>query len=152
MTPTIRDATEEDIGAIAALSIAGTVEPARYPPLDLSDPGYLIAFKAIDADPNHRLIVADLEGEVIGCMQISFIPGIPGGGAWRGQLENVHVHSDFRGQGIGAMMTQWAIALCRDRGCDRVQLTSNKKRKDAHRFYERLGFEATHQGFKLKLE
>lgn len=151
MTRTIRDATANDIGAIVELSIAGAVEPNRYPPLDLANPGYLSAFAAISSDPNQRLVVVEDQGDIIATVQITFIPGLPGNGAWRGQLESVHVRQDQRGKGVGAELVNWAITRCRERGCSSVQLTSNKKRLDAHRFYERLGFVGTHAGFKLGL-
>lgn len=147
----IRDATESEISTIIELSMAGAIEANRFPDFDANEPGYVAAFRAIAADANHRLVVVEDQGELIGTMQISFIPGLPGGGAWRGQLENVHIRADYRGRGIGAMLTDWAVDRCREKGCKMVQLTSNKKRKDAHRFYARLGFEATHEGFKMKL-
>ena len=151
MSIIIRDAFDHDIAAIVELSIAGAIEPGRYPPLDLSDPGYMAAFNAIQDDPHHRLLVAVDGEEIVGTIQVSFVPGLPDGGAWRGMLESVHVRADRRGQGIGARLTEHGIALCREKGCKMVQLTSNKKRTDAHRFYERLGFTASHAGFKLNL-
>lgn len=151
MNLNIRDADETEIGDIVQLSIAGAVVNSRYPSYDPTDPAYLAAFRAIAADPNHRLIVAEDAGTIVGCMQISFIPGLPGGGAWRGQLENVHVRADYRGKGVGSMLTEWAIERCSEKGCKLVQLTSNAKRHDAHRFYERHGFVKSHAGFKLEL-
>lgn len=151
MTHIIRDATEADIGPIVELTIAGVVEADRYPPFDLSNPGYQSAFEAITSDPNQRLLVVEDEGEVVGTLQITLVPGLAGNGAWRGQLESVHVRADQRGKGIGAELVKWAIAYCRERGCETVQLTSNKKRLAAHRFYERLGFAQSHAGFKLTL-
>lgn len=151
MSVTIRDARESEIAEIVQLSIAGAIEANRYPTFDPTDLGYLAAFRAIAADPNHRLVVVEDSGAIVGCMQISFIPGLPSGGAWRGQLENVHVHADYRGKGIGGELVKWAIERCRDKGCKMVQLTSNAKRLDAHRFYQRLGFAQSHHGFKLPL-
>ena len=88
---------------------------------------------------------------MVGTLQVTIIPGLPRFGMKRGLLENVHVRPDQRGNGIGTQMVQWAISYCREAGCGLVQLTSNKLRLDAHRFYRTLGFEATHEGFKLFL-
>ena len=151
---TFRDATPADIAIILELSHAGDARGADTPPLDpatLSDPRYRAAFDAITADPNHRLIVAEHAGEVVGTLQISMIPGLPRFGMKRGVLENVHIRADQRGNGLGSKMVLWAIERCREAGCGVVQLTSNKVRLDAHRFYSKLGFEQSHEGFKLYL-
>ena len=153
-TLTFRDATPSDIAIIVQLSHAGDARGADTPPLDpatLSDPRYRAAFDEITADPKHRLIVAERDGEVVGTIQISFVPGMPNFGMRRGMLENVHIRADQRGTGLGTKMVSWAIERCREAGCGVVQLTSNKVRLDAHRFYEKLGFAKTHEGFKLKL-
>jgi GNAT superfamily N-acetyltransferase len=115
------------------------------------DSCYVQAFAAIERDPNQFLAVSDCDGTVIGVLQLSFIPGLTRRGAWRGQIEGVRVAASERGTGIGREMMEWAIAACRDRGCTLVQLTSDKRRPAAHRFYEGLGFEATHEGYKLAL-
>lgn len=146
-----RDARQSDIPVIAELCHAGATDPDRYPPLDAADPAYRELFAAIDADTNHRLIVGEIEGLVVATLQISYLPGLPERG-WRGQLENIHVRADRRGRGIGSTMIAWAVERCRERGCWIVQLTSNKARTDAHRFYGALGFSPTHEGFKLKLD
>jgi GNAT superfamily N-acetyltransferase len=151
---TFRDAAPADIPIMLTLSHAGDARGADTPPLDpamFADPRTLEAFAAIDADPAHRLIVAERNGEVVGTLQVTFIPGLPNFGMKRGLLENVHIRSDQRGSGLGSIMVQWAIERCREAGCGNVQLTSNKLRLDAHRFYRKLGFEQTHEGFKLKL-
>lgn len=109
------------------------------------------AMKAIAFDPNHRLLIVELDQVPVGSFQLSFIPGVSRQGAWRGQIESVRVVPERQGQGIGSAMMQWAVAECRRRGCGLVQLTSDRNRPDAHRFYERLGFRPTHSGFKLKL-
>ncbi len=147
-----RRAAPADIPTMLVLSHAGDARGADTPPLDpttLSDPRYRAAFDAIDADPNQRLIVAEKDGEVVGTLQITFIPGLTRFGATRGLLENVHIRADQRGNGLGSRMVEWAIEQCRDAGCAMVQLTSNKLRLDAHRFYKKLGFEQSHEGFKL---
>ena len=149
-----RDARPGDIAIMLQLSHAGDARGPQTPSLDpasLNDPRYHAAFDAITADPNQRLIVAELAGDVIGTLQISFVPGLPNFGMKRGMLENVHIRADQRGTGYGAAMVQWAIERCREAGCGNVQLTSNKLRKDAHRFYARLGFVNSHEGFKLAL-
>ena len=151
---TFRDATQTDIPTMLELSHAGDWRGMDAPPLDpatSSDPRVLEAFAEIQADPSHRLIVAELNGDVIGTLQISFLPGLPNFGMKRGLLENVHIRADLRGGGYGSKLVTWAIDRCREAGCGVVQLTSNKIRKDAHRFYVKLGFEQSHEGFKLKL-
>ena len=113
---------------------------------------YWRAFEAIDADPGEMLIVAETDdARVVGTLQLSFITYMTFEGGTRGQIEGVRVDSSFRGEGVGQRMLAYAIDRCRQRGCHLVQLTTNKVRTDAHRFYERLGFEASHQGLKLVL-
>ena len=152
--PNYRNARPEDIPTILILCHAGDARGADTPPLDeetLTDPRYRAAFDEIEADPDHRLIVVEQDNEVVGTLQISFLPGLPRFGMRRGILENVHIRADQRGNGLGSQMVQWAIERCREAGCGIVQLTSNKIRLDAHRFYRKLGFEQTHEGFKLFL-
>ena len=115
------------------------------------DPRYREAFAALARDPNQLLAVAERDGRVIGVLQLSFIPGLTRRGTWRGQIEGVRVAAAERGGGIGQAFIDWAIGQCRDRGCGLVQLTSDKRRPAAHRFYEALGFAATHEGYKLTL-
>ncbi len=149
---TFRDAAPADLPTILPLMHAGDARGADTPPLDpatLADPRYRAAFDAIVADPAHRLIVAEQDGEIVGTLQISIIPGLSRFGTKRGMLEHVHVRADLRGSGFGTDMVKWAIEQCRQAGCSLVQLTSNKVRTDAHRFYRKLGFEASHEGFKL---
>ena len=115
------------------------------------DPAYLRAFQAIDADPGQLLVVAERDGEVVGTLQLTFIPGLSRRGATRA-LVGPHPHAlDQRGGGLGAALMEWAVEESRRRGCALVQFTSDASRTRAHRFYERLGFEATHLGFKLPL-
>jgi GNAT superfamily N-acetyltransferase len=146
-----RRATRDDLPAIVALladDILGRQRESTRLPLD---PRYLAAFDAIDADPNQQLIVAISADAVVGTLQLTFIPGIARLGAWRGQVEAVRIASSQRGAGLGEQLLEWAIDACRTRGCDVVQLTTDKQRHDAHRFYERLGFVASHAGYKLAL-
>ncbi len=112
---------------------------------------YFRAFEAIDADPNQLLAVAVDGLEVVGTLQITFIPGIGRKGAWRGQIEAVRITASRRRSGLGQKFVEWAIAECKTRGCHIVQLTTDRSRVDAHRFYERLGFVQSHLGYKLQL-
>ncbi|MEC9367250.1 MAG: GNAT family N-acetyltransferase [Pseudomonadota bacterium] len=147
----MRKAREDDLEAIVDLLADDGLGQSRE---DSSRPlaaAYRDAFRAIEADPNQLLLVADVDGEVTGTLQLSFIPGLSRLGAWRGQIEAVRVSRDARGSGLGQKMIEWAIGECRRRGCSLVQLTSDKSRSDALRFYERLGFRASHEGFKLTL-
>ena len=110
------------------------------------------AFAAIDRDPNQMLAVVERNGHVIGCLQLTFIPGLSRRGMWRGQIEGVRVAPGDRGNGVGRALFAWAIDQCRARGCGLVQLTTDKRRPEAHRFYQQLGFAATHEGMKLRLQ
>ncbi len=95
--------------------------------------------------------MAEQDGQIVGTMQLSFLPGLARRGALRAQIEAVRVAQSQRGSGLGAAMMGWAIEEARRRGCALVQLTTDKSRTDAHRFYARLGFVATHEGMKLAL-
>ena len=112
---------------------------------------YLEAFAAIETDPNQLLLIAEKDRGLIGSLQITFIPGLSYKGAWRGQIESVRVARPDRGGGVGSQMIRHAIEECRSRGCNVVQLTTNKSRVDAQRFYAALGFVASHEGMKLAL-
>lgn len=117
-----------------------------------TDPVYAQAFEAIDRDPNQLLLLAELDGRVIGMLQLSFIPGLSRRGATRANIEAVRVDSAQRSRGIGRWLIAQAIDEARRRGCKMAQLTSDKRRTQAHAFYGRLGFAASHEGFKLALE
>ncbi|HWV22829.1 MAG TPA: GNAT family N-acetyltransferase, partial [Thermomicrobiales bacterium] len=112
---------------------------------------YLAAFDAIDADPNQLLAVIKVDGHVAGTLQLTFIAGLSRRGATRATIEAVRVHRDHRKGGLGTAMLEWAIEQARDRGCTMVQLTADTARVDAHRFYQHLGFEPSHIGFKMTL-
>ena len=112
---------------------------------------YREAFDRIDADPHQYLVVAERDGHPIGTLQLTLIPGLSRRGSTRALIEGVRVHADARGDGLGTRLIKWAIEEARDRGCALVQLTSDATRIEAHRFYERLGFEASHLGFKMQL-
>ena len=112
---------------------------------------YGAAFDAIDADPNQELVVAESGGAVVGVLQLTFIPSLTYRGGWRALIEGVRVAAALRSAGVGQRLFEWAIARARERGCHLLQLTSDKARPDAIRFYERLGFVASHEGLKLPL-
>lgn len=147
----MRRAAAADLPAIVALLADDPIGRERESPGAALDPAYAAAFAAIERDPNQLLAVAERDGRVIGVLQLSFIPGLTRRGMWRGQIEGMRVAAAERGGGIGRRMLQWAIAECRNRGCRLVQLTSDKRRTEAHAFYEALGFEASHEGYKLPL-
>ena len=147
---TLRRATPADVGAIVALLAADQLGASRDGGPDLAP--YERAFAALDADPAQLLVCAAAPGgDVVGTLQLSFIPGLARRGGLRAQIEAVRVREDLRGRGLGAALFAWAIGEARRRGCALVQLTTDKRRADAHRFYERLGFTASHEGFKLTL-
>jgi GNAT superfamily N-acetyltransferase len=148
----LRRARRADVAAIVDLLRDDPLGRSREPPPGEEDLGvYERAFAAIDADPAHLLVVALRGGEVVGTFQLSFLPGLARRGALRAQLEAVRVREGSRGRGLGVAMIGWAIAEARRRGCALMQLTSDKTRTDAHRFYTRLGFVASHEGLKLPL-
>jgi GNAT superfamily N-acetyltransferase len=151
-TVTLRPARREDVPALVALLAADQLGAARDGVRDQHDlAAYERAFLAMDEDPAHILLAAESAGEVVGTLQLSFLPGLARRGALRAQVEAVRVAESTRGSGLGAAMMSWAIEESRRRGCALVQLTSDKSRADAHRFYERLGFVPSHEGMKLKL-
>ncbi|SER19013.1 GNAT family N-acetyltransferase [Lentzea albida] len=148
MKITIRRARAEDVDPIVAMLADDPLGARREKP---GDPAYLEAFEVIDADPHQYLAVADLDGEVVGTLQLTFTSGLSRLGMTRATVEAVRVRSDQRGNGLGADLVRWAVDEARARGCGMVQLTTDASRVDAHRFYERLGFSASHVGMKLSL-
>jgi GNAT superfamily N-acetyltransferase len=145
----IRAAVADDVPAIVGMLADDPLGAQRESPDDLAP--YLSALERLSADPNQRLVVAVREGRVVGTLQHTIIPGLSRRGATRSIVEGVRIHADERGSGLGTELIEWAIGESRDQGCQLVQLTSDKTRADAHRFYERLGFTASHTGFKLQL-
>jgi ribosomal protein S18 acetylase RimI-like enzyme len=146
-----RTALLVDVPAIVALLADDELGSQRELTGTPLDQRYVDAFKAIEADANQRLVVVADCDEIIGTLQLSFIPGIARMGSWRGQIEAVRIAAHRRDSGLGQKMFEWAISECRSRGCSLVQLTTDKSRTDAHRFYEKLGFKASHEGYKLGL-
>lgn len=150
VAPALRPATRADLPAVLALLAdeERVVDPAAL----VVTEAYERAFAAIDADPrNEMLVLVDDGGTVVGCLQATYIPGLGKGGAERALVEAVRVRADRRGHGLGRTLMAHAITRARARGCVLVQLTSNKQREDAHRFYDALGFVRSHEGFKLAL-
>jgi len=149
---TIRRAVREDVPRIVAMLADDPLGASREQCTDPLPRAYWDAWAAIEADPNQRLLVADDGGAVVGVLQLTFIPGLTRLGSWRAQVEGVRVDGSRRGLRLGEQLVTWAIEEARARGCRLVQLTTDKQRPDAHRFYERLGFVATHEGMKLSLD
>ncbi len=148
---TLRTAMREDLPAIVAMLADDALGATREDVRDPLPQAYSEAFAEIARDPNNRLLVAERGGAIVGSLQMTFIRGLSRRGMRRALIEAVRVASPFRGQGIGAEIVAAAVALARREGCGMVQLTTDKSRKDAHRFYERLGFAASHEGMKLML-
>ncbi|MFI6044424.1 GNAT family N-acetyltransferase [Nocardia sp. NPDC051321] len=144
-----RSATIDDLSALVAMLADDTLGSARESADDLSR--YRAAFAVIDDDPRQELLVAEYRGAVVGTAQLSFLPGLARKGAVRAQIESVRVDRPLRGNGLGSRLIEECVRRARERGCALVQLTSHGSRVDAHRFYGKLGFEASHVGFKLTL-
>jgi GNAT superfamily N-acetyltransferase len=147
----IRPAIRDDVPAIVRMLADDPLGAIRERYADPLPAAYWDAFAAIEADPNQLLIVADVDGEAAGVLQLSLIPGRTGVGSSRGLVEGVGSDRPRRGAGLGEVMVTWAIDEATRRGCRLIQLTTDKQRPDAHRFYERLGFVATHEGMKRDL-
>lgn len=137
-----------DIVRMLAEDALGAKRESYGSPLPAS---YYTAFEAISGDPNNELIVACLASRVVGVLQLTFIPYLTYRGSWRAQIEGVRVDASMRSRGVGRKLFEWAIDRAAKRGCHLVQLTSDRTRADAIRFYESLGFLASHEGFKLQL-
>ncbi|MFJ2749428.1 GNAT family N-acetyltransferase [Streptomyces sp. NPDC087297] len=146
---TIRPATAADVPAVVAMLADDPLGATRESPDDLAP--YLAALKRLTDDPNQHLVVAVRADRVVGTLQLTIVPGLSRRGATRAIIEGVRVHAEERGSGLGTRFIEWAIEKSRAENCSLVQLTSDATRTDAHRFYERLGFTASHVGFKLQL-
>jgi ribosomal protein S18 acetylase RimI-like enzyme len=146
-----RKMQKADLGVVVNLLTDDELGQSREDKGKVVHADYLRAFENIDSDVNQCAAIFEINGETIGCLQITFIPGLSRRGSLRGQIEGVRVARDFRGKGYGAKMISWAITKCRSRGCRMVQLTSDKTRENAIQFYEKLGFVRSHEGFKLPL-
>ncbi len=148
----IRAASRDDLSAIVRLLAEDELGALRE---DVAEPlpdSYAKAFDAVEADANNALIVAVSGDEIVGTLQLTFLPNLSHKGAWRAQIEGVRVSRSFRGVGVGKVLVEWAADRARERGCRLVQLTTDKRRHDAIRFYEGLGFTPSHEGMKLFLK
>jgi ribosomal protein S18 acetylase RimI-like enzyme len=150
----IRPARREDTARIATLIMLGSAKQTRSDAeiaQEAAHPSYLDAFDEVAASPYNTLFVAELDGQVVGTLQVTLIPGLINRGRKRAKLESVHVDPALRGRRIGEAMVAHAVDFARKNGAGLVELTSNKAREAAHRFYRRLGFDQSHEGFKLEL-
>ncbi|MBM7052655.1 GNAT family N-acetyltransferase [Streptomyces durocortorensis] len=145
----IRPATPEDLPAVVAMLADDPLGAQRESPDDLTP--YQEALQRLADDPNQHVVVAVRQDCVVGTLQLTIIPGLSRRGSTRSIIEGVRIHGDERGSGLGTQLIQWAVDESRRQDCQLVQLTSDVTREDAHRFYERLGFTASHVGFKLAL-
>lgn len=147
----VREATRADRARVVELIHLGAVGGPVGPAPSAATPEYERAFAHFEASPDAMVMVAVVDGEVVGTFSLTILPNLSNGGRDVAQIESVHVAEAMRGRGVGEAMLRWAIAEAKARGCFRMQLSSNKERVDAHRFYRRLGFVASHEGMKLAL-
>jgi len=151
----LRVAVRADVPAVLQLLADDDISRARgfgdAPVAEDVDAAIWAAFEEIDADPANELIVADQDGEIVATCQLTFIPGLSRGGSRRMTIEAVRVRSDRRAAGLGRAFMEHVLTRGRERGCRMAQLTTDKRRADAHRFYAGLGFTASHEGMKLAL-
>lgn len=151
-TVSFRRARRDDLARIVALLADDELGASRETVAEIVDDVYVRAFDDIDLDPRNELLVADDGGSVVAVLQLTYIPGLTHQGAERAQIEGVRVATSHRGRGVGRQLFLWSIDRARERGCRIVQLTTDKRRAEAHRFYRSLGFEDTHEGMKLRLD
>ncbi len=152
MDLTFRNAIEDDLPSIVRMLADDFLGAQRERLEDSLPEGYKRAFSEIDADGNNELVVAELDGKVVGTLQLTFTPSLSYQGGKRCTVESVRVDNELRGKGIGREMMLWAIERAKEKGCVSMQLTTNNERTDAHRFYANLGFTASHTGMKLGLK
>ena len=146
-----REALEMDIPYLVEMLSDDELGAIREDNSSPINQNYLKAFHSIEKNPSNELVVVENNGELVGMLQLTFIPYLTHIGSWRCLIEGVRIRSKYRGQGLGNEFFEWAIERAKTKRCNIVQLTSDKQRPDALRFYENLGFEATHEGFKMKL-
>ena len=149
MTLSFRPATDRDLATLVDLLADDDLGTTRESP---GSAAYADAFRAIEVDPNNELVVAELDGAIAGFLQLTFLPSLTYEGRWRALIESVRVRADLRDRGVGAALVEHAVARARAHPCHLVQLTTDKRRPAALRFYERLGFAATHEGLKRHLD
>ena len=146
-----REAQRSDLASLVQMLADDKLGSSREDSSEPINSRYAEAFGYIDQDPNNELIVVENNGKLVGMLQLSFIPYLTHTGSWRCLIEGVRIHSNYRGYGLGSKLINWAIERAKERKCAMVQLTSDKQRTDALKFYQSLGFVASHEGFKLKL-
>jgi ribosomal protein S18 acetylase RimI-like enzyme len=151
MSLTFRTAVRADVPALVRMLADDELGATREDTMEPLSVSYYSAFTAIESDPNNEIIIAENGDTIAGFLQLTFIPYLTYRGRWRAQIEGVRVNSDLRGKGIGAALVEHAVDNARERKCHLVQLTTDKRRPEALRFYEQLGFKATHAGMKLHL-
>jgi ribosomal protein S18 acetylase RimI-like enzyme len=147
---TVRAARRDDVAAIVAMLADDTLGRGRERIEHPLPSSYFQAFDRVEGDPNLALVVAEAEGQVVGCLQLCILPGLSSQGASRALIEDVRVASHRRSRGIGEQLVQWAVAEAQSRGCKLVELLTHNSRVDAQRFYKRLGFAASHVGMTLR--
>ncbi|MBE9550272.1 MAG: GNAT family N-acetyltransferase [Proteobacteria bacterium] len=152
MKLSFRQATATDLPLLIKMLADDRLGKQREDSSTPLNKAYIQAFKQIDSDPNNQLILAQSEQQVVGMLQLTFIPYLTHTGSWRCLIEGVRIDRELRGKGIGNQLIQWAIKQARENDCNIVQLTSDKQRPEAISFYESLGFKASHEGFKLVLK
>ncbi len=148
---TFREAKRADLPEIVGLLADDPLGATRENPGEVIPDAYYRAFDAIEADPNNAIIVAELDGEMAGTMQLTYIPSLTYTGGERAQIEGVRVAAEHRGRGVGQLLIGWAIDRARERGCRVVQLTTDRQRPDSIRFYQKIGFRPSHMGMKYPL-
>ncbi len=147
--PLFRRARREDVPAIAALLADDALGAGRENPSDVAP--YFAGFARIEADPSNLLAVAEIEGSVRGCLQLTFVPGLSNRGAEFALLQAVRIDASLRGQGVGQAFVEWAMDQARSAGCAAIELLTHASRTEAQRFYVRLGFAASHLGMRRPL-
>ena len=152
MTLIFREAVKHDLPSLVAMLADDELGLTREDNAKPINPLYQLAFKHITADKNNELIVVEWEQQIVGMLQLTYIPYLTYIGSWRCLIEGVRIHKAFRGQGLGTYFFEWAVQRAQEKGCKLVQLTSDKQRPKALKFYESLGFKATHEGFKLRID
>ncbi|MFB4318174.1 GNAT family N-acetyltransferase [Actinomadura sp. 21ATH] len=148
---TFREAGRDDLPAIVRLLADDPLGATRESAGEVIPAAYFDAFDAIDKDPNNAVIVAEVDGSIAGTLQLTYIPGLTYTGGERAQIEGVRVAAEHRGGGIGQFLIGWAIERARERGCRVVQLTTDRQRPEAVRFYQKMGFRPSHMGMKYHL-
>ena len=148
--PHIRDAHEADLPRIVELLAQLSLDAPREWPDEPLPASYLAAFEAIVADQRQRLLVVEAQGQIAGSAVLIIVPNLSHQGRPYAIIENIVIDTGARGAGYGEKLVRYAIEEARKAGCYKLSLTSNKRRPDAHRFYERLGFQATHEGYRLE--